>query len=174
MDEPQPSGDAGTRREAKVWKLRGWKAYAVVVPLAVLMTPVVVLLAVVRVVAGSRVADRLISAVDRRVGGPAPSLDDSQISAAATAASDRPPATSDAAEAAPNLRNRRSGYERLYEGARIMVLVAAGAALLQMWQGWPVFDYVAFAFVPVAVVGGAVLLGDWFFQRRQTNSSAVS
>ena len=164
MDDPQSTEDAGTRRQAALGRFRGWKAYAAAAPLAVLMTPVVLLLAAVRIVAGSRASDRLIDAVDRRLGG----------SAAAAAGPDQRFASSDAPAAAPNRRNRRSRYERLYEGARIMVLVASAAALLQMWQGWPVFDYVAMAFLSAAVVAGGVVLGDWLFERRRTSRSAVS
>ena len=150
MKEPQDVAGSGQRRRATIGNLRGWRAYGAAVALSVLGLPVVLVMTAVHVVAGPRLAGRLHDAVGRRLG---------------VAASPGP---------APETLSRRSTFEKLYEVARVFVLVAAAAWLVQRWQGWPVFDYVSVAAVGVVSGAGSWFLIGWAQSRRAASGAAAS
>ena len=161
MDERQDSASGEHRRRASVGDLRNWQTYVVGVPLAVLFLPVVLVMAVVHIVAGQRLADRLFDAADRRLGG----ATNSALATGTQTVGQREQ---------PEQRRSRSTYERLYEAARVFALVAAAAWIVQRWQGWPVFDYVSMAAVAGVSTVGGYFLARWAHSRWPTSGAAAS
>ena len=133
-----PAGREGSARTglSLIW----WCAAAV--PMAVLATPLVLILAAVQIAAGPRHSRRLFNAVERRLFKDA-----------------IPDQRPDPAE---------SRFYRLNEAARYLALAVFVSAVLQWRLGWPTFDYVSVAGGGAVLAVAVVASVCWLLDRRRS------